>query len=1148
MDVSNSFPNIGNNLTPQKAPAKKCKTEVKHNKIQQKIDEVKPSRIVTRKPDLPSSKSVKEKKSQFLKFQSEKEPVLEKKVKHQFRSRLLEKEPDYSKYAAPIRKVESEEKSVGRLEKIAAGNQQKLPRLKDIPKIVNKRFVQKYYAKDLPNEAEVTVPYIDPKSGKKEWRLWRELTREEKIIINNTGTREHNKLRDDTEELVVDKWFFVHGQEPYMEGDARSEHGNDHCVRASINASLFCHLYDKYHPKYSVTEEDIKLSMIIAAGHDSARQTEGPDVYDERSAEYTKNELIELGYKDEIILENCEEAIADKDSPPNAKKSLIAKCVQNADCAEFARLLLRSHNQDEGGFESSRNYLDIYQELKRMAEEISPDDPNSAILKDGRTFGEFRTELDILRKEINHFIYETHNREFRTKALSADDYFSAYMQAINPTEHPAMSTILTNRGIKPLPLTPEELRKERIISQAKTWEAYGFEKISKKSLKNIAKCLKEIDSEKSRPILLNIKKEQELRKLAEQEFLGVLNKEPIELDRFIVSYGKLPGILKAEYRTKFLQLLNDVPVDVIKKIVNSLQDKNEKKIASISLLDIQHTLFKRSFEAGRRKRNESAEYAIMLKEGAEDLLLLYQNSDKKMRDQGVQTTAALALTEAARICFKQGLRAEAKEMLEIAGKGIVIDPSNRFYDLDGLFKDKPPDSFMYLPADSNFLDKRKVRVCERVIDNKKFHEISFELNPVQRKQMEEFIKYSSWRGKKVFESKYLRKDQTGYHDDKFGVKVGLDYKFESAHISTFEPGVEISIGKDSTYWNQYHLVRIKVAEGVAIQEVHEALSNLGLPMALMPSREEDVREETLSRCIEFRYPQLVVDNISGDKTSLELYELLTSEQQRVIDNDIQNTKLTQVRDDHFEIVQPEVGEEAWERGVRAVGNFIYAGNNFSQTAEVLKKIVKGGLMSSEERFQNGILGLGCVPLYNYQGGSGNQVFTRILTKNLFEEKVPFNNFPVNGQILILMDPQCLERLPYFYLKDRGGVRNPDFYTKEFRVWFQEMEPEFKGAEKMKERTGFGEHIETLNQKQFPINECMFHLNMGPKYIQRLVVWNEKDRKALIASLQKEGIYHISSVPVEEVVVAADHLNPDLIKNYHEKNPYEKESKNEIEYV
>jgi hypothetical protein len=321
--------------------------------------------------------------------------------------------------------------------------------LRDVPQICNERFIKKRYSQPLPDVDKVTVPLKNENTGKTEWVLWKDLTLDQKIAVNNEGMA-HDKLPLDTTEEKVNKQFFTYeGQRNFFEGDPREHHGSDHCARAAILSGVFAYLYQKYHPEYSVTPGDIALCQIVAAGHDTGRQSEGPDVYDDASAEFSQQELRELGVTDQQILNDCHSAIADKDNLQFKTKCLIAKCVQNADCAEFRpRLYMKSPKQEKSDFDNSRGYLDIFKELNAFAKEKNAANPGQATLKEGRTYAQFEEELDVLRVEMNDFIFSTHKKEFRQKAVDSGDYYGTVINYLTPKEFPVLSAVLKQTGIR----------------------------------------------------------------------------------------------------------------------------------------------------------------------------------------------------------------------------------------------------------------------------------------------------------------------------------------------------------------------------------------------------------------------------------------------------------------------------------------------------------------------------------------------------------------------------------------------------------------------------------------------------------------------------------------------------------------------------
>ncbi len=975
----------------------------------------------------------------------------------------------------------------------------------DVGRIVQERFIQPFYAKPLPTEEQVTVPY----EGK--WVKWQDLTRSQKIEVNNTGTREHNQLPSYAPTAAVDRWFFAHGQAPFLPNDPRQSHGNDHAARASLFAAVFAYLYQKYDPDTSIGIEDMMLAQIVAAGHDSGRQTEGPDVYDAKSAENTVEILKSLGVTDQKVLQDAHEAIEHKDSDPlTTKKSLIARCVQNADSAEFARLLLSSGRQAPDSFESSKEFLDIYRELKTKE------------LKDGRSFKNFVYELDALRKEMNDLIFQTHRQEFRSKVASANgNIYNEILQLVTPTEFPLLYKVLTHIGIKePLP-SAELMRQQHIVSDIRHWINYGVANISTESLEKLYKQANncQIDEALEVGILL----EGELKKRAS---VRERYEKAATLEELATAYAYIPKVERQiqDFQKRAEKFLDGVPLlDALARKIEGLPGTHLQE-ALVVLVDLEHEELLSLYKKG-------ASFETLL-ERAQNLLASYKKASELFRSDEVQTTLSIVFSHLANGYLQNNENEKAKWILNIAATELQIEPSNKFYDLKGLLaKEKQGDAILYETRDSMALRRRKLGVQEKKVTGQQFYELSLE---IPRGAREEFQKrldaLVDTSQKEVVPSKFYRKSGTEFVTQG-AVDIGEDLKI------TIEDGVEIFIGNTKKWCNQYHLMRIRVADGVSSQKVHSALAKIGLPMALMPSRKEDILLELRAKSIGFRFPQIVHKDPSNPPPPDVLYESLTDAQKAVVDEDCRASFLTHVGNGHFEQVVPSIAEQAWKLGVRSVATFIWGGTTMEDTATVVKNIIKNGLLSSQERFKCGILGNGCCPFYNYQSGSANQVFTRILTQNLFEDGFKLDNFAIRGRVLVMLDTKVLERMPYSYTGDRNGVRNPDFYESYFHAQKQDPIFGFKGKEMIQQRLGFEEHVSELYRDPFPLNESMFDLNVGGNYIQKLVVQNGDDRIALIAALQKSGVYEIGGRPIEEVVAVADSLKPELVPSFYDPNPY-----------
>jgi len=161
------------------------------------------------------------------------------------------------------------------------------------------------------------------------------------------------------------------------DGIARQIHGIQHVTRAAINIPIFANLYRRFGnaEALALNNEDIKLLQIAALFHDSAREGEGVDLWDQDSGlffyEYVTKTLGFSPLKAKLFAE----AIANKDADEanyyelidmawvkreaKSPKNIYQKLIHDADCLEIIRA--RDH------FDA--NYLDFYKDIAKSNDE-----------------------------------------------------------------------------------------------------------------------------------------------------------------------------------------------------------------------------------------------------------------------------------------------------------------------------------------------------------------------------------------------------------------------------------------------------------------------------------------------------------------------------------------------------------------------------------------------------------------------------------------------------------------------------------------------------------------------------------------------------------------------------------------------------------
>jgi hypothetical protein len=970
-------------------------------------------------------------------------------------------------------------------------------------------FIAKYYAKPLPSPSEVTVPL--PEGGRARWTS---LSIDQKIdVANQMNLFQRQISQTEWGKEHIDDLFMPRLQESYLPSDPRQYYGSDHAVRMALFMPIFAHLYAKYDPRQRslLSKEELLLSQIIAAGCSSGRQTEGPNVYKEESIEQLISALKELGIQDSFIFTLVRSAVAHVDAPQGADTPLIVKLIKNATGVESVRL------QPEGvDRQRSESVLDIFKELEHEASQ------HGGKLKGTYAWIDFQEELEEIVWEMNRLILHTSQKEFREAAsVSGKTYYQEILSTIDEENYPHIFAILRRmRVISVSTEVQEKIAGQRIeqgVSCIETWVRQGVETVPTGMLKAGITFLNGIStSDRREKMRSQISAELETRHDAKEKFetILLLNKKE-NVKEVALLFTKLPYILRQHYRpclTEYFSLMKDLPHnDIAYRILRTQMLYGEL----CAFLDT-------------TKGTKTIALAQELVLRSNELLEIDGELTEPLKEPGVQTACALALDEAASIYRAHGKDKEASKVLETAALHLTIPAVHGLaasWKVSGDMYSE--DEVCFFLSDCHRVRKRMLRVCEKVIDGASITEISFELTSQSRETLSKVVKSLGEDHCCNVPAIYPRRidGKNAYTNRDRPLKIGEDFKI------TLVDGVEIFVGAEPSKWNQYHLMRVHVRKGVRLESVQKALSMIGLPTVLMPSRPEDEKHEMLSRIISFRFPTLLP---SGDlsKDPQKVYKSLSPQDKAIVDEDMQHVELAYLGPNTIAIGEPRLANEAWSFGARAFGTFIDAGA-IEDAAAITESIVKNGFLSSQERFARGILGLGCAPLYNYETGSANQVFTRVLTKEEFDSRYSLDNFAVIGKVFFILDICAVERMPYSYLHDRGGLRNPHFYLSYFNPEKQEPIKEYKGKERILERPGFPKLVTEQARKLHPLNETMFDLQLGPQYIRRVVVATEEDRKILLKHLMSKGIFEINGMSVESVVVATNCLHPGMVGGFYE---------------
>lgn len=615
--------------------------------------------------------------------------------------------------------------------------------------LIQNNFIDSHYGKAFPKRKNVLVPH--PKNN--EMVRWGTLSMSQKVQVNNKFAHKHTRLKG-LKKIFAEFYVVPPGQNTsYLKNDPRKIHGNDHCARVSIFSAVFASLYMKHHPDCKLSEEDLFVIQLVAAGHDSGRNSDGTDVWDKQSADNTVEKLRSMGFADEVLLAKCHRAILAKDAEPNAEKSFIAKCVQNADCADFPRLNLSSPGQSKRDFKHSRGYLDIYKELSGNENLVF--------------------ELDAVRAEMNELIYKTSRRSMRAQlSQPGNNVYDETLRQITPHRYPLLYKTLVDMGVMSVPhpdLLPwrnEVDGLEMVLNQPG-----GLTGISEKQYQNFMSKIKPPESlkdslrdphvPKSIALQHRLQNLLALQYAAEASFKKNLNEFELMNVFEILSAGQ-----KDFFRSQLIREINISGAELAEKYPSTFAD-------------IQH--------ANLLKRIDTLAPAEKIST-AKAIIENYNNiAEQSLRDSRQLTTAALLYKQAASDALLLGNKSEAISILKKAGELIPVND-----DLKNLYYGTPSASnevYTVLRGGSHFRHHR-LRVSETDIKGERHLQLSFELPLAVRNDLQQYIALL-----KNDENIKVTKIPAVYHPKQKGetliaepgMAIGDDY------LIRFESGIEFGL-------------------------------------------------------------------------------------------------------------------------------------------------------------------------------------------------------------------------------------------------------------------------------------------------------------------------------------------------------------------
>lgn len=158
------------------------------------------------------------------------------------------------------------------------------------------------------------------------------------------------------------------------------------------------------------------------------------------------------------------------------------------------------------------------------------------------------------------------------------------------------------------------------------------------------------------------------------------------------------------------------------------------------------------------------------------------------------------------------------------------------------------------------------------------------------------------------------------------------------------------------------------------------------------------------------------------------------------------------------------------------------GASILEAAIPLISILRIGALSTQDRFQLGIIAGGVSSKADLKSGGGDSIFLRLISQGMPKN---LGEYPLAGRIQILINLNIVDRVGYVYEDNFFGTKDPDCYS--YRPSIIELAQNIQ------------EHPENYLQ-----NEVCVHHRIDPTHIQGVRVNTQEEKQTLAEILRKEG--------------------------------------------
>lgn len=314
------------------------------------------------------------------------------------------------------------------------------------------------------------------------------------------------------------------------------------------------------------------------------------------------------------------------------------------------------------------------------------------------------------------------------------------------------------------------------------------------------------------------------------------------------------------------------------------------------------------------------------------------------------------------------------------------------------------------------------------------------------------------------------------------------------------PGVgKVIIGNSKSYGSLYNDVHVEIDSslppGEGIKRMHQMLAFLGFGPILGEQRNEDAERMKLA----LLYRTYCPDAAIKIETTKNFYDMPVEELRTFIEKRTPEMKYVFAEDlGTLQEVEIYPGKLAWSvndlslrmREAGAIGLMAGVAGSIEDASTSIAQIIVNGALSSQDRFECGLFKEGVSSKTDLMRNSGDQVFTRLITKDLIKEYI--GEFRFSGAMQILYDLDVVNRGCYGFTGDQYGAKNPHYY-------------EYRNYEN---RTDMVRHSQRLHFAY--TNEVMVKNRIPPSAIRGVMVKDEKAKELLVQKLNEQGLVSVDA--------------------------------------